>query len=233
MRSLLLRLTFAAAILVMASQPAAAALFELITATDPVAEFTMGSGVITSLDSGGGGTEATVLPGSSLGSGNTMHLELQLDGTGEQSFTFGTGFEGTWPLSSPELIILDGVGTPLLTADLTTITVTGQSLVPGTAGSVSTSVTLGVLDLVQTHLVLTGGTEAANFGGIGALGQMSVLINSPSVDWDFGSVFDEDFTAQMNVQLQFFVAPEPGTGLLVGLSLLGLALRERRRLRKP
>jgi hypothetical protein len=76
--------------------------------------------------------------------------------------------------------------------------------------------------------VLTGGTQAANFGGIGALGSLSVLLNAPSVDWAFGSVFDQDFTAQMNVQFQFHTVPEPRTALLIGLSLAGLLGWQRR-----
>jgi hypothetical protein len=175
----------------------------------------------------GPGSEAVVLPGSSLGSGNTLHLELQLDPSGETAFTFGTGFDPTWPSTSPELVILDALSTPLLTANLIDITVTGQSLVPGTAGLAQTSVTLGAVDL-STHLVLTGGTQAANFGGIGALGSLSVLLNAPSVDWTFGSVFDQDFTAQMNVQFQFHTVPEPRTALLIGLSLAGLLGWQRR-----
>ena len=57
MKSLLLKSVLAAASVALVTQPAMAAVFELITATDPVAQFTVADGVITSLESGGGGGE--------------------------------------------------------------------------------------------------------------------------------------------------------------------------------
>jgi len=179
--------------------------------------------VLTSYESGG--SNAVVLPGTSLGSGNTLYLELMLAPAGETAFTFGTGFVATPPLSSPELIIRDALYTPLLMADLIGTAVTGMA--PGPAGQTTTSVTLGDVSLLSQHLVLTGGTLAGDFGGVGAIGVISVLLNRPSVDFAFGSFFDQDFTAQMNVQLQF-TTPEPGTGLLVALPLAGLAWWRRR-----
>ena len=64
--------------------------------------------------------------------------------------------------------------------------------------------------------------------------ELSVLLNAPSIAFpDFlallggADLFDEDFTAQMNIQLQAHT-PEPGTGLMVALGLCILAARRRR-----
>ena len=211
------------------AQPASAALFELINATDPVASYNATTGVLTSLDAGLGNaiiTPGTSLPGS-LGSEDELFIEIQLGSGGEELFTIGTAFEATPPAGTPEIVILDSLGTPLLTADFLGATVSGFS--PGPAGQATTSVTIGTLSAFNSHLELTGGTLAGDFGGIGAIGELYVLLNNPTTEFAFGSFFDEDFTAQMNVQLQFH-SPEPGTGLLVGLPIAGLAWWRRRTL---
>jgi hypothetical protein len=202
---------------------APAALAETITATDPVAEFSVGSGVITSYETGGGSGDATVLPGSSFGPNTRLHIELQLDGA-ETPFTFGTLFSGTAD-AIPDLYILEnGNPTPLLTANLISTAVTNQ--VPGAAGATLTSVTLGGLDPGQSSLVLTGGSLVNSFGGIGAPAQISILLNAPSEAFAFGSFFDQSFTAQMNVQLE--LVPEPGSFVLMAGPLVGLGIWRRR-----
>jgi hypothetical protein len=219
MKLMMVRFALALAVTLFAAQTASAALFELITATDPVASYTASTGVITS-----GASDAVVLPGTSLGSGNTLSIEMQMLGA-ETGFTFGTLFEATPPAGVPELIIRDGGGAALLTADLLGISVTGMFV--GPAGNSLTSVTLGDVSVSSTHIELTGGSEAGNFGGIGSIGELSVFLNEPSEDFAFGSFFDLDFTAQMNVQLRFHT-PEPGTGLLVAMPLAGMAWWRRR-----
>ena len=218
--SKLLGLAISLVALVLA-QAASAVPFDLIRATDPTAEFTVGNGVITSLESGSEPADAVVLSGTVLGTNATLHLELQISLAGEVPLiTFGTIFNGTDD-AIPDLYILDGA-TPLITADVLSVSVSGLS------ASSPQSVTLGNIPLSEAHIVLTGGTMANSFGGVGATGSISVLLNNPTPEtFGFGAVFEENWTAQMNVQVQFHT-PEPGTGLLVALPLAGMAWWRRR-----
>lgn len=205
---------------------AQSAFAETITATDPIAEFATSSGVVTSYETGGASGDATVLPGSSFGSTSRMHVELQLDGP-ETSFTFGTPFVGT-PDAVPDIYILeDGNPMPLLTADILSTQVT--NMVGGAAGQTLTSVTLGGLLAGQSDVLITGGSLAPLFE---SAARISILLNSPSEPFGFGSTFDLDFTAQMNVQLELTAAvPEPGTFTLMSGALIGLLTWQRRRSR--
>lgn len=209
-------------VLLTALPGSALALGELVTATDPEASFTLATGVITS--SMNGPTEdAVVLSGPSFPAGSTLHVEAQLDV--DSGFTIGSVFIGT-PDASPDLYILDAIGTPLITADIAFINVTG--LASGPAGSGTTSVTLGDLSGTGSDVTLTGGTLAGLFGGAGAKADLSLLFNNPTDEFGFFSTFDTDWTSQMNVQLQFQV-PEPGTFTLLTMPLLGLAMWRRAR----
>ncbi len=203
---------------------AGATSFELITATDPKARFTVSNGVVTSLEAGG--SDAVVLPGTSLGGNARLHIELQKSGA-ETQFVVGTPFAGT-PDGVPDLWIVDSVTSQvLITAQLNSIKVSGYT--GGAAGSALTSVTFGGLDPLQSDLTLTGGSRAGSFGGVGAKAELSILLNKPTVAFPTtlqlfsgADLFDENFDAQMNVQLQFHT-PEPGSLALVGLPLIGLA----------
>ena len=222
LRPALMGLTFAIASAV-AAGPAAAL---TVTATDPTAEFLVGTGVINTLETVGGSGDATVLPGSPFGASSELHLELQLVGA-EEPFTFGTQFTGTAD-AVPDLYILEsGNPIPLLTADVIAAPVT--NLVGGPAGSTLTSVNLGGFGIGQSELTLTGGSLVDDFGGIGATAALAILINAPSEPFAFGSTFDLDFTAQMNIQLELTeTVPEPTTASLLGLSILGVAIWQRR-----
>jgi len=211
-----------AALLLIVSGSARAVGIELITATDPSASFTLVTGVITS-GTTGPAQDAVVLSGGSFPAGSTLHVEMEL--SVDSGFTVGSVFVGT-PDATPDLYILDAIGTPLITADLNSIDVTG--LASGPAGSALTSVTLGSLDGASSDLVLTGGTLASSFGGVGAVAELSVLLNNPTDEFGFFSTFDVDWTAQMNVQLQFHTVPEPGTFTLLALPL-GMAMLRRTR----
>lgn len=191
-----------------------------VTATDPVASFTLGTGVITT-GTGGPATDGVVLSAPPFPAGSTLHLELALSYA--SGFTVGSIFVGT-PDASPDLYILDSNWMPLILADVNWIKVTG--LASGPAGADTTSVTLGDLAGTGSDLTLTGGSLVNLFGGIGAKADLSVLLNDPTDAFGFFSTFDTNWTSQMNVQLQFQV-PEPGTFTLVALPLVGLAMCRR------
>jgi hypothetical protein len=190
----------------------AAALPALITTTDPASTYTSSTGMLVS------GPNAVVLNSvnHTLG-GSTFYIELQKSGA-ETAGTVGTLFTGT-----ADVTMVSG-STVLLSATIPSITV--SNIVPGPPGATSTSINLGNLQAGQSLIMVTGGTKANDFGGIGAIGTIFAIDNKPSKFFLPGTVFSSNFSGQMNVQIQF--VPEPGSLLLVVAPLAGMLMARRR-----
>ena len=203
-------------------QTASAAFFDLIEATGTF-NFASTGGVVT--------IDETVLPGNVL-AGSDLHLEFQLDGNGETLTTTDTRFES---ISSADFTVMNG-GDLQLFGTVNFVDVTSAN--PGPGGSSSTGFVLGttVENDGESLLTIGGGSQAAAFGGVGSTGQLWIQADTPTVGlgtfysgfgWFAPGFFDDPFSAQANVKLQFH-SPEPGTLLLVVGGLAGLAAAGRR-----
>jgi hypothetical protein len=184
-----------------------------IDASDPISQFTVGTGVYSTDD--GTGDAVGEQPASVLQT--EVHVEFDLE-TVESDFSIGTRFVGTAD-ATPDIWIWDGANT-LLTADIVFVDVSNVSVA-------SDSITFGSTDgtFIKSQIILTGGTLANDFGGVGALGEILMLVENTTLgDLTFaslGSLFAGDFTAQTNIAMQFY-APEPNTLALLASGLVGL-----------
>ena len=194
--------------------------FELIDGTDATAGFDQPSGQLT-----------TSAPDADLSlpfdlNGAALDITLTIGAGGETAFTIGTVFSGT--------VVIGGIADPLLVMDVDSIIVTG--IAPGASGSPGTSFTLGGLDTAsQSEGELIGGSAAARFGGIGTIGQLSIVMRQMTGPPPFylpGAFFGGSFTGDMDSIQILFHTPEPNTALLVGLPLLGMAAWRRRQARR-
>lgn len=219
MRRTLLALTIFGLLLL----PGRALATSILVATDQTGNSTYdaGTGVFA--------TDATVSGGDVPASlaGATLHLRIQLDGA-ETAGTTGTRFVGA--LAGADLWIEDG-GAPLLTAEVNFADVTN---VTGTFNFTTfqfevDSITLGGLDPAagQSAFSVTGGSEAGSFSENGSL--LLLLDNLNPSGTPAGSVFGQNFSSDARIETQ--LAPEPGTFLLVGGSLMALGAWRRRRAR--
>ncbi len=186
--------------------------YPLIKTTDPAATYTASTGVLKS------GANAVVLNdvAHALGS-STFSIELHKSGA-ETAGTVNTLFTG------PADITMVSGSTVLLSLSVASIKVT--NIVPGPPGATATSINVGNLAEGQSLVTITGGTLAGDFGGIGAEGTIFAIDNKPTKWFLPGQVFNTNFSAQMNVQIQ--IIPEPGSLLLVAAPLLGMLWARRR-----
>jgi len=193
-----------------------------IDASDPISQFTAGTGVYTTAD--GTGDAVGEQPSSVLQT--DVHVEFELE-TVESTFTLGTRFVGTAD-ATPDIWIWDPINlVTLLTADIVFVDVSNVSVA-------SDSITFGSTDgtFAKSKVILTGGTLANDFGGVGAEGEISMLAESTSLgDLTFaslGSIFSGDFTGQTNISIQFVPEPSTSAALAAGLGLIVVAIRFRR-----
>lgn len=221
------RLALIVAVVVGLPQLARATVFELIQIDDPVLEFTGGS-----LSTGA--TDGTIELPLNL-QGNKAILDLAIVGS-ETFGTVGTELAGTLILTPT------GGGPNLLEILVKSIVVTG--LTPAPNGSASLQLG-GIQRQAQSEVQLIGGTAMAQFGNTSVPGQMflslSQITGSESFYGPLGiplcgglpcdGFFSSPFTADASIQVQLHT-PEPGTGLLLGASLAGIAALRRRRARR-
>jgi len=160
----------------------------------------------TQLAAGGG---VLTLP---LGAFDEASYDLTMQGA-EAVTTFGTVFAGS--------VTLGSLGE--LEIGITSVSVTNH--LPGPADSTFTSFVLGALD-GPVEGSITGGTQAALYGGIGMPVHFAALVHEPTEAFVAGSTFDQPFAAEGNIQLA--IVPEPGTGVRLGAGLALLAGRRRR-----
>jgi hypothetical protein len=186
-----------------------------ITGSDAVSAFTVATGVYTTADGTGDATgeqPAAVLQ-------TDLHVELQLDAAGEASFTVNTRFEGT-PDASPDIFIWDGSDL-LLTADIVFADVSAIS-------TTLDAITIGSTDgtFTKSHITLTGGTLANDFGGVGTPGEIQLFLTDTSLGditfATFGNAFQADMTAQTNITIEFYPVPEASVNAMLLLGTIGL-----------
>lgn len=222
MLTLLLRnLALLCVVAVIASLPLAA----LATSPELIAmdsTFSVAGGVLDTAP--GGDAVVTGEPNAGLPIGASLHLELELAAP-ETPGSFGFPTLVGSAESGPDLIVSDGV-TTYLTADVSFIELTGFS----NDGAFNlSSITLGALD-GGSDIDVTGGTLAPIFNSVGTfsllLFDMNFAGQAPNLfDPDF-EFFGTDFASGMRFTMQ--TSPEPGTGVLLALGLIGLAARRRR-----
>lgn len=216
-----------AALAVFLASGASASLID-IAGTDAETGFDATTKVLSSASDGIPGT--VVEPNSGTIFGADINWSIVMDGV-EQFATIGTRFVGA-NVGSADVWITDPTTFDvLLTVEIQEIFVT--NIVYGPAGVFSTSMNLGGIDSQvatgQSDVTITGGTLAGDFGGIGTSGLMFILLDTPSKAFSFFSpTFGSSFTGQTNSQFNFLPVPEPSTGLLVGLPLIGIALWRKR-----
>jgi hypothetical protein len=192
-----------------------------INATDAKTQYTVSDKVVNTLNSvvslparEGKATAPASLAGGTF---NNFHLEMVLSGT-ETANSVGTTFIGT-PDSLPDIWIVNPANQTqaLLTFNIVFIKVSSRTT--GTFGNMNFG---GQGDFTRSDLVITGGTLANQFGGIGQ--HATILINFSSFPVVSGSTFSSNFGANANYDIYVNV-PEPSTMLLLGSGLGVLALR--------
>ena len=208
----------------------AAPIIDFIAATDAVSGYDVGSGVFATTASPGDGLSGVVTqPSGHAVFGANLDLAIDLVGS-EGPATIGTVFTGANAMAADLWIHDPLTSAVLLSVEIHSLVV--SNIVSGAPGSTFTSVNFGGIDeqvnMGQSLIEISGGSLAADFGGVGTQGLMFMLVNQPSKFFFPGGVFNSSFTAASNIQLKFLPIPEPNTALLVGIPMLGLAMWRRR-----
>lgn len=238
--------TLAGAGLLLGAASAGAAPFTL-GGVDAQSQYTANDGIFTFNDTINGANpvaEAGTVTSSSVAAiptGNDIDLDLQLDTSGgydpSSDGLLNASFAGSGP--GAEIQLWDsGRNNVLLALDVDFVDVTG--FFPAFPGGSESSFSLGSTSLstlgTSSRITVAGGTQAAAVGGVGTEGVLQLGISNPDpavTSANTGSYLSSDFTvidqtAPSNaVTWDMAFVPEPGTSLLVGAGLLGLALRRR------
>jgi hypothetical protein len=217
-------LALAAATIAMLPGVALATSSDFLDSDDYSIGFDVGTQVLsTSL--GVDAVDATVIyPGFAAGGDlppiffeSTLHVELLKVGA-ESMISMGTPFTGT---AGNDIWITDANDNLLLTADVLTASVTGGTFAIAPFAPVN-SLTIGGFLRSQSDFVITGGSQADVFGGVGTHAHLAIVLNFANTR-DFGSVFSSNFEIAGRAQINPIIVPEPGTFLLLTCGLTVLA----------
>jgi len=171
--------------------------------------------------------------------GGVIDLELLLDTAGGydpvNDILFGAPFVGT---GGNEVVIRDQPGgTVLLAFDVVEVVVANVQ----TSGNLfSMGDPEGSSASANSLMAVSGGTLAASVGGVGMPALIHLIVNDPDppvpsiltpgyLNDSFDSGFAGAGTANAGVNWAITIIPEPGTAGLVGLGLVALGVRARRR----
>jgi hypothetical protein len=153
----------------------------------------------------------------------------------------GTSSAGCFPISDPLgsgfNYVSGGTGTDLwftINADSSSISLTFTGDAAGNFGSPNMNILelAGIQttpdELIEIDSVVFTGTWASEPDALPVVGNSGLPGNIASISWDLGGAIPGSLdTARIN--LNFTQVPEPGTGLLMGLGLVGISAAGRSR----
>lgn len=207
--------------------PTAGAVLIDVAGTDLATAYT--AGAPGEIDSQSDGSAAFVTSSANPAlAGAEIEFKLQLDAT---PIAPGTALGSLWSganAGGADVLIIDPGTLDVLVA-LEVNSLEGGNVTASSPGNVLNSFTLGSLDELdpKSDLSITGGTLAGLFGGIGNAAHLQLTITNidttiTAPPFGFG-LLNGSFGGTTNVQIGFVATPEPGTGMLLGTALLGLA----------